>query len=115
MYSSMGGRPQDWGVGGSFLWKDGTEKDEIDVEFDFHARWRAKGVDAAMTLRTFQGEVRSRLIISVLPSVAGHWLIGRLNRQPNRRLEGFLGLVPALRLDLRVEEDPVDPGRAVAR
>lgn len=66
---------------------------------------------AAMTLRTFQGEVRSRLIVSVLPSVASHWLIGRLNRQPNRRLEGFLGLVPALRLDLRVEEDPVDFAR----
>jgi LysR family glycine cleavage system transcriptional activator len=58
---------------------------------------------AAMTLRTLQGEVRSRLIVSVLPSVASHWLIGRL--------QDFLGLDPALRLDLRVEEDPVDFAR----
>jgi LysR family glycine cleavage system transcriptional activator len=62
---------------------------------------------AAMTLRTLQGEVRSRLIVSVLPSVASHWLIGRLNRGT----DGFLGLAPALRLDLRVEEDPVDFAR----
>jgi LysR family glycine cleavage system transcriptional activator len=62
---------------------------------------------AAMTLRTFEGEVRSRLIVSVLPSVASHWLIRRLNR----RLTGFLARDPALRLDIRVEEDPVDFAR----
>lgn len=58
---------------------------------------------AAMTARTFEGEVRSRLIVSVLPSVASHWL--------SRRLAGFLALDPATRLDLRVEEDPVDFAR----
>jgi LysR family glycine cleavage system transcriptional activator len=62
---------------------------------------------AAMTLRTFEGEVRSRLIVSVLPSVASHWLIRRLNR----RLTGFLARDPAIRLDIRVEEDPVDFAR----
>ena len=66
---------------------------------------------AAMTLRTFEGEVRSRLIVSVLPSVASHWLIRRLNRRLNRRLPGFLALDPAIRLDIRVEEDPVDFAR----
>ncbi len=62
---------------------------------------------AAMTLRTFEGEVRSRLIVSVLPSVASHWL----NRRLNRRLTGFLALDPAIRLDIRVEDDPVDFAR----
>ncbi len=62
---------------------------------------------AAMTARTFEGEVRSRLVISVLPSVASHWLIRRLSR----RLSGFLALDPAIRLDIRVEEDPVDFAR----
>ncbi len=62
---------------------------------------------AAMTLRTFEGEVRSRLIVSVLPSVASHWL----NRRLNRRLTGFLARDPAIRLDIRVEDDPVDFAR----
>ena len=66
---------------------------------------------AAMTLRTFEGQVRSRLIVSVLPSVASHWLIGRLIGRLGRGLGGFLALDPALRLDLRVEEDPVDFAR----
>ena len=41
---------------------------------------------AAMTLRTFEGEVRSRLVVSVLPSVASHWLNRRLNRRLHRPL-----------------------------
>lgn len=66
---------------------------------------------AAMTQRTFQGEVRSRLIVSVLPSVASHWLAGRLTGRPSRHPDGFFHLEPALRVDLRVEEDPVDFAR----
>ena len=58
---------------------------------------------AVMTQRTFQGEVRTRLVVSVLPSVASHWL--------GRRLAYYHGLDPATRLDLRVEEDPVDFAR----
>jgi LysR family glycine cleavage system transcriptional activator len=44
--------------------------------------------------------VRSTLIVSVLPSVGVRWL--------NRRLPEFLDAHPDLRLDLRLEEDPVD-------
>lgn len=58
---------------------------------------------AVMTQRTFEGEVRTRLVVSVLPSVASHWL--------SRRLAGYHALDPATRLDLRVEEDPVDFAR----
>lgn len=58
---------------------------------------------AAMTARVLHGEVRSRLVISTLGSVANRWL--------NRRLPEFLALEPARRLDIRVEDDPVDFAR----
>ncbi len=56
-----------------------------------------------MTARVFQGESRARLVVSVLPSLAARWL--------ERRLAEFLDLEPALRLDIRVEDDPVDFAR----
>ena len=55
---------------------------------------------AAMTQRLVEGTHRSSLIISVLPSLGVRWL--------NRRLSDFLGAHPDLRVDLRLEEDPVD-------
>ena len=53
-----------------------------------------------MTHRMLQGEVRSRLVISILPSPGVHWL--------NRRLPEFLRLEPEIRCEMRVENDPVD-------
>jgi len=58
---------------------------------------------AGMTARALDGEVRSRLIISVLPSLASRWL--------NRRISEFVARDPAIRLDIRVEDDPVDFAR----
>jgi LysR family glycine cleavage system transcriptional activator len=55
---------------------------------------------ADMTQQLGRGSVRSNLIVSVLPSVGMRWL--------NRRLPDFLRAHPNLRLDLRLEEDPVD-------
>jgi LysR family glycine cleavage system transcriptional activator len=56
-----------------------------------------------MTRRLLEGKVRSRFVISTLPSVAVHWL--------NRRLPDFLAAEPELRVEIRVEEDPVDFAR----
>jgi LysR family glycine cleavage system transcriptional activator len=53
-----------------------------------------------LTDRLLGGPVRSNLIVSVLPSVGVRWL--------NRRLPEFLNAHPEVRLDLRLEEDPVD-------
>ena len=55
---------------------------------------------AAMTQQLFAGSVRSRLIISVLPSLGVRWL--------NRKLPDFLCANPDVRVDLRLEDDPVD-------
>jgi LysR family glycine cleavage system transcriptional activator len=55
---------------------------------------------AELTDRLVGGPVRSNLIVSVLPSVGVRWL--------NRRLPEFLSSHPDVRLDLRLEEDPVD-------
>jgi LysR family glycine cleavage system transcriptional activator len=55
---------------------------------------------AELTDRLLGGPVRSNLIVSVLPSVGVRWL--------NRRLSAFLKAFPEVRLDLRLEEDPVD-------
>ena len=55
---------------------------------------------AAVTQRLVDGSHRSNLIISVLPSLGVRWL--------NHRLQEFLGAHPDLRIDLRLEEDPVD-------
>jgi LysR family glycine cleavage system transcriptional activator len=55
---------------------------------------------AELTDRLLGDPVRSNLIVSVLPSVGVRWL--------NRRLPQFLDSYPDVRLDLRLEEDPVD-------
>jgi LysR family glycine cleavage system transcriptional activator len=55
---------------------------------------------AELTEQLLGGPVRSNLIVSVLPSVGVRWL--------NRRLPEFLEAHPDLRIDLRLEEDPVD-------
>jgi LysR family transcriptional regulator, glycine cleavage system transcriptional activator len=55
---------------------------------------------ADLTERLLGGPVPSNLIVSVLPSVGVRWL--------NRRLPEFLNAHPNVRLDLRLEEDPVD-------
>jgi LysR family glycine cleavage system transcriptional activator len=55
---------------------------------------------AELTERLLGGPVRSNLIVSVLPSVGVRWL--------NRRLPEFMNAHPEVRLDLRLEEDPVD-------
>ena len=55
---------------------------------------------AAMTQRLVDGNHRSSLIISALPSFGVRWL--------NRHLPDFLAANPELRIDLRLEEDPVD-------
>jgi LysR family glycine cleavage system transcriptional activator len=54
----------------------------------------------AMTRRLMDSSLRSNLIISVLPSLLVHWL--------NRRLPEFLRANPDVRVDLRLEDDPVD-------
>ena len=56
-----------------------------------------------MTARVLVGEARTRLVISLLPSLAARWL--------GPRLSGFLKAEGNLRIDLRVEEDPVDFAR----
>jgi LysR family transcriptional regulator, glycine cleavage system transcriptional activator len=55
---------------------------------------------AQLTERLLEGAVRSNLILSALPSVGVRWL--------NRRLPEFLAAHPDVRIDLRLEEDPVD-------
>jgi len=56
-----------------------------------------------MTARVLVGEARTRLVISLLPSLAARWL--------GPRLSEFLKAEGNLRIDLRVEEDPVDFAR----
>jgi LysR family glycine cleavage system transcriptional activator len=58
---------------------------------------------SAMTEQIMSGAARSRLVISVITSVAERWL--------ESRLAVFARQHPNLRLDLRVEGDPVDFGR----
>ncbi|WP_455924661.1 LysR substrate-binding domain-containing protein [Pseudomonas putida] len=58
---------------------------------------------AAMTLRTLEGEVRTRLTVSVPFSLAERWLAPRLSP--------LLELYPRLSVDVRVEDDPVDLAR----
>ncbi|NNM62146.1 MAG: LysR family transcriptional regulator [Steroidobacteraceae bacterium] len=55
---------------------------------------------ADLTQRLLSEPVRSRLIVSVLPSVGVRWL--------NRRLPEFLRAQPNTRVDLHIAEDPVD-------
>ena len=58
---------------------------------------------AGMTEGMLEGGVRSRLVISAPSSLASRWL--------NRRLHKFLDAEPAMRLEIRVEDDPVDFAR----
>lgn len=55
---------------------------------------------AEMTARLIDGGLRSNLIISVLPSLGVRWL--------NRHLSDFLKANKDIRVDLRLEDDPVD-------
>ena len=55
---------------------------------------------AAVTHHLVHEEDRTSLIVSVLPSVGTRWLV--------RRLPDFLAHHPEIRIDLRLEEDPVD-------
>lgn len=55
---------------------------------------------AAVARRALGEAVRSRLVVSVLPSLAERWLAPRL--------AGFAAQAPEIGLDLRIEEDPVD-------
>jgi LysR family transcriptional regulator, glycine cleavage system transcriptional activator len=55
---------------------------------------------AELTEQLLGGPVRSNLIVSVLPSFGVRWL--------NRHLPQFLEAHPDVRIDLRLEEDPVD-------
>ena len=55
---------------------------------------------ALLTQRLLTGPIHSRLIVSVLPSVGVRWL--------NRRLPDFLRTHAQVRVDLHLEEDPVD-------
>lgn len=56
-----------------------------------------------LTEQAMTGRTKSRLVISVLPSVAHRWL--------ERRLAAFVLHEKTLRFDLRVEDDPVDFAR----
>lgn len=64
---------------------------------------RALGDIAEMTVRILEGELRTRLIVSVPFSLAEYWLAPRLAQ--------LLEVHPQLSVDVRVEDDPVDMGR----
>jgi LysR family glycine cleavage system transcriptional activator len=55
---------------------------------------------AAVTQNLIQNEDRSSFVVSVLPSVGTRWLV--------QRVPDFLVHYPEVRIDLRLEEDPVD-------
>jgi LysR family transcriptional regulator, glycine cleavage system transcriptional activator len=55
---------------------------------------------AAMTERLLGGGTRSALSVSVIPSIGVRWF--------NRHMSGFLQAYPEVRLDLRIEDDPID-------
>lgn len=55
---------------------------------------------STVTEQTLTGTARSRLVISVLPSVARRWLAPQL--------AAFVREEPQIRFALRIEEDPVD-------
>lgn len=61
---------------------------------------RALSDIAAMTVRILEGELRTRLIVSVPFSLAETWLAPKLAE--------LLEVYPQLSVDLRVEDDPVD-------
>ena len=55
---------------------------------------------ASMTLRLTDSRIRPNLVISALPSVGIRWF--------SRRLPEFLRSNPDVRVDFRLEDDPVD-------
>jgi len=62
----------------------------------------ARGLDriAAMTGRVLDDDMRPQLVVSVLPSLAHRWL--------PQRIGDLIAANDQIRIDLRVEEDPVD-------
>jgi len=64
---------------------------------------RTLGDIAAMTVRTLEGEIRTRLIVSVPFSLAECWLAPKLAK--------LVEFYPQLSVDIRVEDDPVDLAR----
>ncbi|WP_373504582.1 LysR substrate-binding domain-containing protein [Aestuariivirga sp.] len=55
---------------------------------------------AALTTRVMSGSSRSKLVVSVIPSLAECWFMPAL--------ADYIALGAAIRIDLRVEDDPVD-------
>lgn len=64
---------------------------------------RALGDIAAATARILEGEVRTRLVVSVPFSLAEYWLAPRLG--------AMLEIYPRMAIDIRVEDDPIDMAR----
>ncbi len=64
---------------------------------------RALGDIATVTSRILEGEVRTRLVVSVPFSLAEHWLMPRLGM--------LLAEQPRMAIDIRVEDDPIDMAR----
>lgn len=58
---------------------------------------------STLTEQIMSGHARSRLVISVITSIAERWL--------ESRLAAFARQHPSIRIDLRVEQDPVDFAR----
>ena len=69
----------------------------------FHGTSEALQIISALTEQMISGTVRSRLVVSVISSVAERWLEPRLAR--------FALQNQSVRIDLRVEPDPVDFAR----
>lgn len=64
---------------------------------------RALGDIATVTAHILEGEVRTRLVVSVPFSLAEHWLAPRLG--------ALLAGSPRMAIDIRVEDDPIDMAR----
>ena len=64
---------------------------------------RALGDIATVTSRILEGEMRTRLVVSVPFSLAEHWLMPRLGM--------LLAEQPRMAIDIRVEDDPIDMAR----
>ncbi|MQT15312.1 LysR substrate-binding domain-containing protein [Segnochrobactrum spirostomi] len=61
---------------------------------------RALGEIASVSARLLEGELRTKLVVSVPFSLAEHWLAPRL--------QGLMETYPHIAIDIRVEDDPVD-------
>jgi LysR family glycine cleavage system transcriptional activator len=58
---------------------------------------------SGLTQQILEGQVRSRLVVSVMPSLAQNWLAPRL--------ASFCRQVPGIGVETRIEDDPVDFAR----